>query len=53
MIKVLKNGNLLRKITLSEKYSWYDHGEIQPPSYLHNFLYGLSLMNNVKLNMFM
>jgi hypothetical protein len=30
--KVLKDRNLLHKITSSEKNSWYDHGEIQPPS---------------------
>jgi hypothetical protein len=30
--KVLKDWNLMRKITSSEKYSWYDHGEIQSPS---------------------
>jgi hypothetical protein len=31
--KVLKDRNLLRKNTLSEKYSWHNRGEIQPPSY--------------------
>jgi hypothetical protein len=30
--KVLKDRNLLRKITSLEKYSWYDPGEIQSPS---------------------
>jgi hypothetical protein len=30
--KVLKGRNLLRKITSSEKYSWYDPGEIESPS---------------------
>jgi hypothetical protein len=39
--KVLKDRNLLRKRTSSEKYSWYDRGEIQRPhSSLHKFLYG-------------
>jgi hypothetical protein len=27
--KLLKDRNLLRKVTSSEKYSWYDRGEIQ------------------------
>jgi hypothetical protein len=30
--KVLKDRNLLRKITSSEKYSWYDRGQIQSSS---------------------
>jgi hypothetical protein len=30
--KVLKGRNLQRKITSSEKYPWYDPGEIQSPS---------------------
>lgn len=30
--KVSKDRNLLRKITSSEKYSWYGRGEIQSPS---------------------
>jgi hypothetical protein len=30
--KVLEDRNLLRKITSSEKYPWYDRGEIQSPS---------------------
>jgi hypothetical protein len=30
--EVLKDRNLLRKITSSEKYSWYDPGETQFPS---------------------
>jgi hypothetical protein len=30
--KVLKDRNLLHKITSSEKYSWYDPGEIQSTS---------------------
>jgi hypothetical protein len=30
--KMFKDRNLLRKITSSEKYSWYDHGEIRSPS---------------------
>jgi hypothetical protein len=30
--KVLKDRNFLRKFTSSEKYSWYDRGEIQSPS---------------------
>jgi hypothetical protein len=38
--KVLKDRNLLRKITSSEKYSWYDRGEMRPPHSLHKFLYG-------------
>jgi hypothetical protein len=29
--KVLKDRNLLHKITSSEKNSWYDRGEIQSP----------------------
>jgi hypothetical protein len=30
--KVLKDRNFLCEITSSEKYSWYDRGEIQFPS---------------------
>jgi hypothetical protein len=39
--KVLKDRNLLHKITSSEKYSWYDPGEIQSLLYVHlNFCMG-------------
>jgi hypothetical protein len=49
--KVLKDRNLLRKITSSEKYSWYEPGEIQTSSTSTKiFVRVLSLKNNGKLN---
>jgi hypothetical protein len=52
--KLLKDRNLLSKVTSSEKYSWYDRGEIQSLSQsTYIFVWVLSLKNNGKLNMFM
>jgi hypothetical protein len=48
--KVMKDRNLLHKITSSEKYSWYDPGEIQSSTPTQIFVWVLSLKNNGKLN---
>jgi hypothetical protein len=48
---VLKDRNLLHKITSLEKYSWYDPGEIQSSSMSTKiFVWVLSMKNNGKLN---